>query len=49
MALSKIQFGNTGRRNLIINGAMKVQRGTTVSTLASSGYQVVQTVFAEVE
>lgn len=41
MALSKIQFGNTGRRNLIINGAMKVaQRGTTVSTLASSGYQV---------
>tara|TARA_B100002019_G_scaffold270434_1_gene264016 strand:+ start:419 stop:1537 length:1119 start_codon:yes stop_codon:yes gene_type:complete len=30
MALSKIQFGNIGRRNLIINGDMRIaQRGTT--------------------
>ena len=30
MPLSKIQFGNTGRRNMIINGAMQVaQRGTS--------------------
>ena len=47
MALSKIQTSemldtpNLGRRNLIINGALQVaQRGTTVSTLASSGYQI---------
>ena len=34
MALSKIQFGNTGRRNIIINGAMQVwQRGITSSAL----------------
>jgi len=39
MPLSKIQFGNTGRRNIIINGAMKVaQRGT--STTSSNGYGV---------
>ena len=39
MPLSKIQFGNTGRRNIIINGAMKVaQRGT--STTDSNGYGV---------
>ena len=32
MPLSKIQFGNTGRRNLIINGAMQVaQRGDQAS------------------
>ena len=38
MALSKIQFGNTGRRNLIINGAMTIaQRGTTSSALGHGG------------
>ena len=32
MPLSKIQFGNTGRRNLIINGAMQIaQRGTSAT------------------
>ena len=37
MPLSKIQLGNTGRRNLIINGAMQVaQRATTVSSLTST-------------
>ena len=33
MPLSKIQFGNTGRRNMIINGAMQVaQRGNQTGT-----------------
>tara|TARA_B100000963_G_scaffold353132_1_gene367365 strand:+ start:43 stop:1107 length:1065 start_codon:yes stop_codon:yes gene_type:complete len=40
MPLSKIQFGNTGRRNIIINGAMKVaQRATSVTSVTSSGYK----------
>ena len=35
MPLSKIQFGNTGRRNMIINGAMQVaQRGNQTGTTA---------------
>ena len=45
MALSKIQTAqmldtpNLGRRNLIINGAMRVaQRGTQTTSVASSGY-----------
>ena len=38
MALSKIQFGNTGRRNLVINGGMQVaQRGTSVTSVSASG------------
>ena len=32
MALSKIQFGNTGRRNLIINGAMQIAQRATSAT-----------------
>ena len=33
MPLSKIQFGNTGRRNLVINGDMQIaQRGTSSSS-----------------
>ena len=40
MPLSKIQFGNTGRRNIIINGAMQIaQRATSSTGLGSaSGY-----------
>ena len=39
MPLSKIQFGNTGRRNLVINGAMQVaQRGTSSTSITGSGY-----------
>ena len=42
MPLSKIQFGNTGRRNTIINGAMQVaQRATSAASLTSSGYNTV--------
>ena len=41
MPLSKIQFGNTGRRNLIINGAMQVhQRGNQTNTSGSQVYFV---------
>ena len=48
MALSKIKSSSMadtaihGRRNLIINGAMQVaQRGTSVSSITSSGYKTV--------
>lgn len=45
MTLSKIQFGNTGRRNMIINGAMQIaQRGTSSSNIGSSGYYTVDRV-----
>ena len=38
MPLSKIQFGNTGRRNLVINGGMLVaQRGTTSTGVGADG------------
>ena len=38
MALSKIQFGNTGRRNMVINGAMQIaQRGTDIDDIATDG------------
>jgi len=37
MTLSKIQFGNTGRRNLIINGAMNIsQRATSTTGVGAS-------------
>ena len=40
MPLSKIQFGNTGRRNLVINGAMQVaqRNGTSVTQAPHNGY-----------
>ena len=39
MPLSKIQFGNTGRRNLIINGDMKIaQRGAGPTQATNSAY-----------
>jgi len=39
MPLSKIQFGNTGRRNLIINGAMRIaQRANQSTGIGASGY-----------
>ena len=42
MPLSKIQLGNTGRRNLIINGAMQVaQRGTQTGQGDSNKYSAV--------
>ena len=38
MPLSKIQFGNTGRRNMVINGAMQIaQRGTDIDDIATDG------------
>jgi len=38
MPLSKIQLGNTGRRNIIINGAMQVaQRGTSSTGVGADG------------
>ena len=38
MPLSKIQFGNTGRRNMIINGGMQVaQRGTSTTGMQNTG------------
>ena len=38
MPLSKIQFGNTGRRNLVMNGGMLVaQRGTTSTAVGADG------------
>tara|TARA_B100000035_G_scaffold167456_1_gene142860 strand:- start:231 stop:1316 length:1086 start_codon:yes stop_codon:yes gene_type:complete len=38
MPLSKIQFGNNGRRNMVINGAMQVaQRGTSTTGMQNSG------------
>ena len=38
MPLSKIQLGNTGRRNLVINGGMLVaQRGTTSTAVGADG------------
>ena len=42
MPLSKIQMSSsTGRRNLVINGAMQVaQRATSASGKTSSGYYV---------
>ena len=45
MPLSKIQFGNTGRRRLNPNGAMLVsQRATTKATL-TNGYNCLDRVF----
>ena len=43
MSLSKIQFGNTGRRNLVINGAMQVaQRATSVGGVGGdAGYKTI--------
>ena len=43
MPLSKIQFGNTGRRNLVINGAMQVaQRATSVAGIGGdAGYKTI--------
>ena len=41
MPLSKIQFGNTGRRNLIINGAMNIaQRGTSFASAGNGVYHL---------
>ena len=40
MPLSKIQTGNLGRRNLLINGSMRVaQRATQVTGITSGGYK----------
>ena len=39
MPLSKIQLGNTGRRNLVINGAMQIAQRATTTT--GQGYQTV--------
>lgn len=41
MPLSKIQFGNTGRRNIIINGAMNIaQRGTSFASAGNGVYHL---------
>lgn len=40
--ISKIQFGNTGRRNLINNGGMQVaQRGTSATSISTGGLYTV--------
>ena len=38
MPLSKIQFGNTGRRNLLINGDFKIFQRATSATNPGGGY-----------